>query len=182
MTRIIFLRHFETQVEEDKPASEWELTEDGEKAMQELLSSSIIDGLTRVYSSPEHKALRTARAVAEEQDIDCRTVEALREVDRSGEGFIDDHEEYLRMVGLFLRNPTVAFEWEDRTDVEGRIKVFLNAVGPDEGRVMAVSHGIFLSTLLSDPLDEEPFSFWKKLDFGATVEVKRADLVEVFET
>lgn len=182
MTRIVFLRHFETQIDEEKPVSEWGLTEGGERAMQKLLQSTTIDGLRRVYSSPEHKARYTAQAVAAKQDIDCRTVDVLRKADRSGEGFIEDPDEYVRMVGELLRNPTVPFEWEDRIDVENRIRTFLDTVGPDEGRVMAVSHGIFLSVLFSRHRDEKPLAFWKGLDFGETIEVDRAELVEVFET
>lgn len=181
MTRIVFIRHFETRIEEEKPVSEWELTEDGEKAMQKLLDSTVINGSTGVYTSPEHKAHRTAQAIAAKQDIDCRTVEELREVDRSGEGFIENQNEYRRMVGELLSNPTVPFEWEDRKDVERRVRTFLDTVGPNEGRVIVLSHGLFLTVLLARFRGKEPLAFWKDLEFGEIIAVNRADLMEEFE-
>lgn len=181
MTRILFLRHFETQVDEDKPVSEWDLTEDGEEAMAELLDSDIIAGLDRVYSSPEHKALRTARAVADEVGAPMEEVEAIEEVDRSGEGFIEDHDEYVRMVGQYLRNPTVPFDWEDREHVEDRIRTFLETVDTADDRVMAVSHGMFLSTLLPRLEEKDPYEFWQDLGFGELIEVEHEALLEAIE-
>lgn len=176
MTRITFLRHFETRVDEDTPVSEWDLTDDGEKAMEELLDSDIITDLDRVYSSPEHKALRTARAVAEESGTPLQEIDALQEVDRSGEGFIEDHDEYVQMVKQYLRNPTVPFDWEDRKQVEHRIKRFLETVDTTDDRVMAVTHGMFLSTLLPRLEGEDPYEFWQDLGFGETIEAEHTDL------
>jgi len=179
MTQILFLRHFETHVDKTTPVSQWELTEAGEAAMHELLDSDIITDLDRVYTSPEQKARRTAQAVAKEVDAPLEKVEALHEVDRSGEGFIEDHDEYVRMVGQYLQNPTVPFDWEDRTQVEARIKTFLETVDASDDRVMAVSHGMFLSTLLPPLDDTNPYTFWQHLNFGETIE---ADLNELRNT
>lgn len=177
MTEIVFLRHFETDVDEDVPAEAWELSAAGTEAMRDLLQSDIVQGIDRVYSSPEHKALRTARAVAETAGIPLEAVDALREVDRSGEGFIEDHDEYIRMVRDYLQNSTVPYQWENREAVEDRIRTFLETVDTRDDRVMAVTHGMFLSTLIPRVRGTDPFTFWKELGFGAIITADHEELV-----
>lgn len=182
MTQIVFLRHFETKIEEDRPVSEWGLSEEGKEELQNLLETNILGGLDRVYSSPEHKALKTAQEISQQASIPLVQIEELREVDRSGEGFIEDQEEYVQMVETYLRNPTVPFKWENRNEVEDRIRKFLDTVDTSDERVMAaVTHGMFLSTLLPRLSDSDPYTFWQNLRFGETIKANHKELVEVMK-
>jgi len=169
MTRVRLLRHFRTTVDADRPVEEWELTEDGEEAMAALLEADWIDGLDRVYSSPEHKALRTARAVAEEAGCPLVESEELREVDRSGEGFIEDHDAYVQMVHAYMREPTVPFDWEDRRDVEERSRAFIERIDADDDTVLVVGHGMQFTTMLAGLSDRLRAGFWDELGFGEVI-------------
>lgn len=180
MTTVHFLRHFRTEIDEDRPVDEWELTDDGEEAMEVLLEEDWIGELDRVYSSPEHKALRTARAVADVAGCPLVEVEELREVDRSGEGFIEDHDEYVRMVHEYLREPTVPFDWEDRRDVEQRVRGFLRKVSVVDEDVLVVGHGMQFTTMLAGLSERSRTGFWDELGFGAVITHDLEELREEF--
>lgn len=180
MTTVHFLRHFSTEVDPDRPVDEWELTDDGEGAMRALLEEDWIEELDRVYSSPEQKALRTARAVADVADCPLVEVDALGEVDRSGEGFIEDHDEYVRMVHEYLRGPTVPFDWEDRRDVEDRVRGFLEGVSVVDDTVLVVGHGMQFATMLAGLSERSRVEFWDDLDFGAVITHELEELRQEF--
>lgn len=178
MTRIVFLRHFETEVDEDIPVSEWELTADGEAALQRLLERDAVGDVDRVYSSPEQNAHHAAAAIAEANGVPLETVDALHEVDRSGEGFVPDHDDYVDMAERYLRYPTVPFDWEDREAVAARAATFLDAVDTADDRVVAVTHGLFLATVVAPMEGVDRVAFWSDLEFGETVGAEYGELVD----
>lgn len=176
MTTVHLLRHFETAVEEDVPVEEWELSPAGEDAMEELLVADWIQDLDHVYSSPEPKALRTARAVAEKAGCELVRLEGLREVDRSGEGFIEDHDEYVSMVHRYLQSPTIGFDWEDRRAVIERTREALAAIDPTDAEVLVVGHGMQFTTMLAPLSEQDPATFWDELGFGERITHDLAEL------
>ncbi len=182
MTRIVFLRHFETEVENDRPAAEWQLSEGGKQAMLRFLKENDFSDLDRVYTSPERKAKVTAEAVAEQAGVELVETETLAEVDRSGEGFIDDHDRYLEMVQTYLKNPSVSFNWENRSSVKQRIKKFVENVRKSDERVLAATHGMFLATLLTQIRDTGPYPLWQEIEFGELIELSRNELVASIDT
>jgi len=171
MTTVVCLRHFETAVDPDVPPSEWTLSEEGEAAQAEFLERDLVDDVDAVYTSPEPKARGTAEAVADRADVLVRVDERLREVDRSGEGFIEDQSEYDEMVADYFRIPETPFDWEDRLDVQARIHRFVRDLDTDHDTVLLVSHGLFLTTMLADIFEADRFEFWQDLEFGETLEV-----------
>lgn len=132
--------------------------------------------LTAVYSSPEPKALGTAERAADLADVTARVDGRLREVDRSGEGFVGDHE-YRRMVERYFRDPAVPFGWEDRRDVERRVRGFVAGMDAD-GELLVVSHGMLLTTMLAPLRERDSFEFWTDLAFGELLQVDAAELGE----
>ena len=176
MMPITFLRHFSTEVDPETPQAEWELSEEGKRQQEEFIEGKDFDHDV-VYSSPEKKALETAQKISEEEDIPLIVSSDLKEVDRSEEGFIEEHEEYVEMVGEFLEKEA-EFGWEEFEEVHGRLESFAETV-EDEKDVLAVTHGMILSTFLPDLFGKERFEFWQRLDFGATYEVAPADVREV---
>lgn len=176
MSTVICLRHFETEVDPETPPSEWTLSEAGRAAMEAFVAGDTAADVDVVYTSPEQKALGTAEAVADDRDADLRVEDRLREVDRSGEGFIEDEAAYEELVEQFFRAPEVAFDWEHRLDAEARIYRFvadLAAEHDGDDTVLLVSHGLLLSTMLAPVFDRDRYEFWRDLEFGA---VKRTDV------
>ncbi len=157
-----FLRHFQTEVEPETPVSEWELSEEGKQASQEFVENHSFN-IDKVYTSTEPKAVKTAEKIAEEADAELVKTQLLCEVDRSKEGFVEDHDRYIELVEDYLSGRSEA-DWEDQEEVKERFKKFLKEA---EQESMAVTHGIFLS--LNVP-DKDKVDFWKDLEFGEPVD------------
>lgn len=174
---ITFLRHFETEVDPEEPQSEWNLSESGENQQEEFIETAEFD-YDAVYSSPEKKALKTAREISERYDIPLIVSSDLKEVDRSGEGFIEDHDRYVEMVEEFLTAEEVDFDWEDYESVQERLLSFYESVDREKN-ILAVTHGMILSTFLPKLFEKDGFKFWRGLGFGETFTVKPADIREV---
>lgn len=171
MAAVHCLRHFETTVEPDRPVAEWELSPAGEAALASSLDS--LPPVERVVTSPEPKAHTSARRVAERLGVSLTVDDALAEVDRSEEGFVSD-ERYEELVREYFMEPRTSVGWEDRADVEARLSGFVSEL--DGSRVLLVSHGLCLTTLLAPVVGRDRFSFWSALGFGEIVRVERGAL------
>lgn len=157
-----FLRHFQTQVEPETPVSEWQLSEEGRKHSEEFVKNHDFN-IETVYTSTEPKAVQTAEKIAEKADAEIVKTDLLREVDRSEEGFVEDHDRYIELVENYLSGGSEA-DWENQENVKKRFHEFMENVRENS---LVVTHGLFLS--LNIP-EEDHVEFWKKLDFGELIE------------
>ncbi len=157
-----FLRHFQTEIEPETPVAEWELSEDGKQASQEFVENHSFN-IDKVYTSKEPKAVQTAEKIAEEADAELVKTDLLCEVDRSNEGFVEDHDRYIELVEDFLSGGKDA-DWESKEKVKQLFKKFLKEADQDS---FAVTHGLFLSLNI---LETDRVEFWKELDFGEIID------------
>lgn len=139
--------------------------------MGAFLCRDIVRSSGLIYSSPEHKALSTAERAAEIADAPLHVTEALQEVDRSGEGFVDDPATYAEMAKLYFSRSEISFDWENRRDVERRITRFVNDIETECDPILIVSHGMLLTTMLAPLFGQDRFEFWKKLAFGEMIQI-----------
>lgn len=175
MTEVVFLRHFQTRVEPDVPAAEWELSADGEAAEEEWLDATDLNRFAAVVSSPEPKALHTAEQIADRPGLDVTVLDGLAEVDRSGEGFVNDHETYLAMARTWL-DGDADFDWEPHGAVQDRTRDVLDRLAEMEGPVLAVTHGLWMAALRAWVEDVEPYPLWQEMSFGETWTVDTGDI------
>lgn len=157
-----FLRHFQTQVEPETPVSEWQLSEEGRKCSEEFVENNDFNVET-VYTSTEPKSVQTAEKIAEKADAELVKTDLLREVDRSEEGFVEDHDQYIQLVEDYLSGGSDA-DWESQEEARHRFQDFLEKA---EENSLAVTHGLFLSMNIPE---EDHIEFWKELDFGELIE------------
>lgn len=170
MSRIIFLRHFDVKIDKNKPQSEWELSDAGKKAMVELINSKKLRDIDKIFTSMEKKAKITAEKIAEKYNIQVVLCSELTEVDRSKAGFIEDN--YVEIVKQYLSNSDdFKYNWEKINDVKKRIRKFFKRISKESGNILVISHGLFLSILLSPYFKRKMFDFWKKLKFGHMFEI-----------
>ena len=156
-----FLRHFQTEVNPETPVSQWKLSEQGREEMQEFIEKNDFN-CSKVYASAEPKAVETAEKIAEKTGAELVKTDLLCEVDRSEEGFIEDHDRYVELVEEYLRGGNEA-DWEGQEEVRRRFEDFLEKA---ENNSLAVTHGLFLS--LNIPSDDL-VKFWHELGFGQFV-------------
>lgn len=175
MTHALFLRHFETEIDPTTPVDQWRLSERGEESKSEFVQhSGVVELIDRVYSSPEPKAANTAETISNIAGVDCTYIDGLREVDRSGEGFIEPPSRYVEMVETYLSDSQVTFDWEPRTELDQRANSALKEIDDSSNEnetALVVTHGMWMSRVLSNHLEQDAVEFWHELEFGEVVEL-----------
>jgi broad specificity phosphatase PhoE len=137
------VRHAATIVDRDRPAHEWQLSDDGRAAARRLALSG------PALSSTEDKALETARLAG----LDARPDDRLREVARPWS------DEYERDVLRYLAGEPLR-GWESRDQALARLRAALSGF---DG--IAVTHGLAIALLAGLSFEE-----WRALPFPAVVE------------
>jgi broad specificity phosphatase PhoE len=170
LKKLTFLRHFRTRIDRDKPASEWTLDEAGIEEMREMIESGRFEGFDRVISSAEGKARMTAEAISERHQIPVTISGDIVEVDRDEAGFIEG--DYEKAAERYL-SEAYDFDqlWEDISSVRARALRFIDQLEDETGNILVISHGLFLSLLLSGYFGQAPATFWRSLAFGQLLEV-----------
>ncbi len=93
----VFLRHAETQIDNNRPATEWILTQSGKSNAKRLSASKEFPTYHEVYSSMEPKAIASAKPFSERINTEVRAVTGLRELDRSTP-YAESRAKYNQMV------------------------------------------------------------------------------------
>jgi broad specificity phosphatase PhoE len=162
------MRHAETAIDPNSPASEWLLTENGLRQVEDLASEGIFDGVDCIFSSTEGKALQTARPFADRLGIKILRYSELRELDR-GKNLLSDTE-YLHSVKGILNESYAVHGWELREHALNRFQVGLERImnKGDFREGLLISHGLVLSLHFADLLQiDDVFSRWQRLRFCA---------------
>jgi len=165
----VFLRHAETQIDFNKPTSQWILTYSGQNRAKRLSASKEFPKYDDVYSSKEPKAMATAKPFADRINSKIRILTGLEELDRSAT-YAESRAQYNQMVreALTDRERSV-MSWEPAKDA---LKRFSNAIEDiishaNADEILIVTHGIVL-TLYFAKLEgklNKAFERWKKLHF-----------------
>jgi broad specificity phosphatase PhoE len=179
MGKIYFLRHFKPHMDKCKPVAEWGLDKEGKAEMQKLLNQDRFKDLKNVLTSPEPKAKISAEAFHKKYGIPITLVSEVSEVDRSKAGYIEG--DYTRIVESYLtESEDFEYDWEDINQVKERIKKFVKILENKEFNVLVVSHGMYLSLMLSEYFNKEVVEFWKNLKFGQILEVDYKKLKDIW--
>jgi broad specificity phosphatase PhoE len=176
---VIFLRHFKTKIDKDKPVAEWDLDETGKAAMKELLEKFDFNVISKIISSPEHKAMITSKAISDKFGQSIIKEPLIAEVDRSKAGFIDG--DYKEVVKEYFSSVDFEYAWESRDDVEKRIKKAVSNILAIEGTPLVISHGMYLSIMLSPCVKKDTITFWNNLGFGEIIKINKKDLEAVWK-
>jgi len=176
--QIIFIRHFRPKIDKNKPATEWELDDDAILEMKQRISKIDFGSVEKVFTSPEKKALITAKFIADKLNVKLIVTDDLKEVDRSKTGFIEG--DYKQIVKEYFTSSEFKYGWEPLEKVKERIKRFLMAVKHEKNNIVAVSHGMYLSILLSPYFQEDIVTFWNNLKLGEIMIVDKNKLVRIW--
>jgi len=166
---IVFLRHAETIVDPDSPASEWHLALSGRSESYDLAASGILGEIDVIVSSDEMKAVETAEPFVRMFGLEIDRNHDFRELNRGAGPFLT-REEYVSCVEAVLKNPSAQpYGWESAADALARIKMGVQQTKLQHGskRVLVVSHGLVLTLYFADlqATMHEAFDRWNRLPF-----------------
>jgi broad specificity phosphatase PhoE len=181
---LYLVRHAEVVLRGDVQAQDWQLSTDGQRAAELLGDAAQWKRITLIASSPELKAVATARPIAAAAGLEIRIEDDLREVNRGATRLVTTAE-YEKLVGSHFAAVAESVEgWERGTDATARIRDCIERLTSAGTSICVVSHGLVLSHYLADlrgmsaPMLEE----WRAIPQPAVavVDVKARRLLRAF--
>ena len=147
-----YLSHPQVIIDPEVPVPDWGLNDVGAARVAALCAavrSGALKETMSVFSSPERKALETARPLAEALGCQCTVIENSYENDRSSTGFLPGPA-FEALADAFFAQPETSVQgWERALDAQTRICACVSditEVAPP-GDMLVVGHGA-IGTLL----------------------------------
>ena len=173
-TRIIFLRHADTQKDPNLASKDWMLSDVG-IVQAELLSkepefSKVFGSVSKVYVSSEAKTLLTVQPLLSRLGLEAEIISDFDEV-RRGDKFLSKEDFELEKKKQLLELDYQAFGGESAQDA---LKRFLNKLLEVDSlhvgkTILVVSHGTILNLYFAKLLgvsSEDLCERWTRTGFG----------------
>ena len=166
--QLIFLRHAKTQKDPSKVTT-WLLTEEGEKAAQNLAESGVFDDIDIIITSTEQKAILTATPFAKKLQKEIIKIPELNEIHRGKGEFLSQEEFFKIKEQMFLDLDFTKDSWETSNNALKRFQMAISDIDNkyDNKKILIVSHGTVLSLYFADLLNElnKVMQRWLRLGF-----------------
>ncbi|HET6626168.1 MAG TPA: histidine phosphatase family protein [Nocardioidaceae bacterium] len=176
--RLFLVRHGRPLVRPEVAAEQWELDPAGHPEIESLRESGRLPPYASWFSSPEPKALETARRLT---DADVTVVADLREHERAATPWFDDPEAWRAVVRQVFAEPDVPAlpGWEPLRLTAERVVPAVRRVlsdHPDEDVVLA-GHGTAWTMLVAELTGEPPdLDAWAALRMPDVWTLRRSQL------
>jgi broad specificity phosphatase PhoE len=158
---LILVRHAQPQVDPATPAPQWPLSAEGRRAAAAVAERIAPFAPRAAISSPEPKALETARILAAPLGLSVVADPGLAEHRRPDLPFGSRETFEARMAAFFAQPATPFFGGESADAAHAR---FVTALARHAARPLLVaSHGTMITLYLSRLQGLEPFALWKSL-------------------
>lgn len=147
LSKLFVVRHAQVTVDFNIPPSDWSISVEGIQSARELSLQQSWGGVSRIYHSPENKAVATAKIISEVSGVPTKGEDDLRELRIPT---IQPHDEFLRRVGEYFAGSNDP-EFEDWNNATERIVSCVQRIVRNENgnSVAIVSHGRILTVLFS---------------------------------
>lgn len=147
---LYLVRHAEVVLRGDVPIPDWELSPRGERRARDLARAPVWPSLEVIASSPEAKAVGTARPLAQAARLELQVEPDLHEVDRGSTPLVSAAE-YEALVAAHFASPAQSVSgWEPAEGARARaVACIERLVSEANGPVCVVSHGLVLSHYLA---------------------------------
>ncbi|MEI6528576.1 MAG: histidine phosphatase family protein [bacterium] len=170
MTKIIFLRHADTQKDPNINAALWGLSEKGQLQAEEVSKNTVMDEVDVIYISEEKKTLLTGEPIAKKLSKEMHSLPFFDEVKR-GDKFLTKEEFEAEKVKQLTDLSFNAFGGESGLEALSRFKQgVLEVTKQNEGKtILIVTHGTVLNIYFADLLNayDKLSERWAKTTFCA---------------
>lgn len=170
-TYLILVKHSLPEIQENLPAKEWHLSEEGQiraRALAERLTEYHPDV---IFSSAEPKAMETAEIVAARLGTQFQVVEGLHEHDRSTTPY-HSKADFERLIHEFFARPDeLVFGSETASEAHARFaKTIYSLFGSHQSQtIVIVAHGTVISLFVSRLTGAADLSLWNELGLPSLV-------------
>ena len=167
---VVLIRHSVPEVDPSRPAPEWSLSDEGIIRCETIATrlQSFLPAV--VFSSPETKAVETARHIGLHLGIGFTVRDGLRE-HRRPSVFLPQPEFQENILSFFASPGSVVYGSESSNDVARRIEAEIRyaLAGHPDGNILMVTHGTAMTSFISRHTDSDAYSLWKSLDLPCFV-------------
>lgn len=170
MREIYLVRHAETMVDPELPPTSWELTEAGYAVAASL--KGVLPEL--VFSSPEAKALQTARQLTQ---LQVTPIEEFREHRADKAAWISS-DDFAMSVERYFSDRENRVWGDSHAETAARFRTGLSKiVSRQEGatRCTVVSHGRILCSFLGSLTGTSGYELWKLLTMPTVIKLAVGD-------
>ena len=170
---LILVKHSLPRIEENIPAREWHLSEEGKLRSERLARRLSLYQPHVLLCSLEPKARETAEIVSRELQLELHTMENLHEHDRSGSDYLPRQEFQDAIYEFFLRPDELVFGNETANQAYRRFSKALYTILEVNGNktIAVVAHGTVISLFVSRLTGFSDFQLWKELGLPSFVVV-----------
>jgi len=181
---LLLVRHSQSKIETNLSANNWKLSDEGRLRCQGLASKILEYRPTTIFSSPEPKALETARLIANSQPI--TVLNDLREHERYTVPFTSTANFRMSVNRLFFKPDELVFGNETADQAYERFSRAIDKViqRKSEFSNVLITHGTVISLFVSGRIGLDPFDFWQKLEMPSLVVMnsKGSEVLDCFVT
>ena len=167
MNNLILVRHSEPEIQPDKPASTWRLSERGrDKAM--LLADELRNfSPASIWCSKEPKAIETAQILADALKVPVNVTDGLEEHHRDNVPYFPAPDEFEQAIEQFFLNPEEPVLGDETA--QQALQRFTAAIdriiATDTAETsIVVTHGTVMTLYMASVAGICPMSFWRSLD------------------
>jgi broad specificity phosphatase PhoE len=156
---VYYLSHPQVCIDPHVPVPQWELSDEGRQRLSGLQQAKWLQGVQRIVSSDETKALETAQFLATFVGLSVEVASQMHENDRSSTGFLPSPE-FESTADAFFAQPDISVRgWETARSAQSRIVEAIRRTLSisTSGDVLIVGHG-GVGTLLKCHIRREPIS------------------------
>lgn len=181
MTRIILLRHADTQKDSSIHSSKWLLSTEGQKQSQDLLNDELLQSVDVIVTSTEEKSKLTIKPLAEKNGITPITHDNFSEVKR-GNKFLSNEDFEKEKEKQLTDFDYKAFDGESGNEAFERFnKTLKELIEQNQNKtILIVTHGTVLNIYLAKRFDKlhQIVERWHKTPFGRYAIIENGQLIK----
>jgi broad specificity phosphatase PhoE len=182
---LTLIRHSQSQLEPERPASQWALTAEGRRRCIGLAERLAAYAPSLIVTSRERKASETGALVAARLALPTVVADGLHEHQREHVGWLSNPA-FEQAVSAFFTQPNeLVFGEETANQAGARFDAAVRdvlAAHPGQN-IAIVSHGTVMTLFVAQHAGMAALSFWKRLGMPAIVvlSLPNLGLLEVIE-
>lgn len=168
---LILVKHSVPQIEKDRPANTWTLSEEGKSRALRLVEELREFSPEVIVSSDESKAKETAEIVATRFQLELQVRPDLYEHDRSNVPFLS-HDVFQASIREFFQKPNeLVFGRETANQAYTRVYRAIHSILNEHTNktVVIVTHGTVISLFVSRLTGSSATELWNQLGLPSLV-------------
>lgn len=168
---LILVKHSVPEIQADRPASTWMLSEEGRLRAQHLAEDLKRFNPEVILSSQEPKARETAEILANQLQLDMQIIPDLHEHDRGNVPYLS-HEVFQSSIRDFFQRPDeLVFGSETADQAYTRFYRAVHAILNENKNktIVIVTHGTVISLFVSRLTGSSDLDLWNQLGLPSFV-------------